>query len=159
IKCGSSQVQQAGAQAGFVYYIRERSSCEDSLSGNSRSYRWWRTHSCVPRRDSSRRIWMATKVEQGVENSLDAARRSACATSLRVKLTRCPFCFRAVYLSRSSFSRPNMTRILSIVTLLLGLSSVSLSQIVTGAIVGSATDASGGGVANVAITVSNMQTG
>src|SRR6059036_68980 len=52
--------------------------------------RWsltWRTHSCVPRRDSSRLPVRAqdshsvSKSRAGVEMSLDTARRSACATS------------------------------------------------------------------------------
>jgi len=41
----------------------------------------WRTHSCVPRRDSSRRLvlnWHHTRTS--VETSLDTARMSACAT-------------------------------------------------------------------------------
>jgi hypothetical protein len=41
----------------------------------------WRTHSCVPRRDFSRRLvlsWRYTRTS--VETSLDTARMSACAT-------------------------------------------------------------------------------
>src|SRR5229473_2973341 len=42
----------------------------------------WRTHSCVPRRDSSRRLFGSDDDSRAsVETSLDAARRSACATS------------------------------------------------------------------------------
>jgi hypothetical protein len=41
----------------------------------------WRTHSCVPRRDSSRRLVLNLSHRQAsVEMSLDAARTSACAT-------------------------------------------------------------------------------
>src|SRR5437879_13698046 len=41
----------------------------------------WRTHSCVPRRDSSRRLLVNfDQPRQSVETSLDAARKSACAT-------------------------------------------------------------------------------
>src|SRR6266571_5252998 len=49
--------------------------------------RSWRTHSCVPCRDSSRHLLCSlTRCAShargpGVEKSLDAARRSACATS------------------------------------------------------------------------------
>jgi hypothetical protein len=42
----------------------------------------WRTHFCVPRRDSSRRLvstWNLIR-RTGVEMSLDTARTSACAT-------------------------------------------------------------------------------
>ncbi|MGO9617719.1 MAG: hypothetical protein ACLP6W_15060, partial [Bryobacteraceae bacterium] len=39
----------------------------------------WRTHSCVPRRHSCRRL--ASRARAGVEKSLDTARTSACATS------------------------------------------------------------------------------
>src|SRR2546422_10928082 len=52
----------------------------------------WRTHSCVPCRDSSRHLLCSlTRCASpargpGVEKSLDAARRSACATSA----TTCP---------------------------------------------------------------------
>src|SRR5213083_2036693 len=52
----------------------------------------WRTHSCVPCRDSSRHLRCSlTRCAShargpGVEKSLDAARRSACATSA----TTCP---------------------------------------------------------------------
>jgi protein SCO1 len=38
---------------------------------------WWRTHSCVPRRQSCRRMVQA---QRRVETSLDTARMSACAT-------------------------------------------------------------------------------
>ena len=41
----------------------------------------WRTHSCVPRRDSSRRLVLNLYHRQAsVETSLDAARMSAYAT-------------------------------------------------------------------------------
>src|SRR6266702_8968672 len=52
----------------------------------------WRTHSCVPCRDSSRHLLCSLTRSAshargpGVEKSLDAARRSACATSA----TTCP---------------------------------------------------------------------
>ncbi len=41
---------------------------------------WWRTHSCVPRRHSCRRLWTARKLSVG--RSADTARRSACATRI-----------------------------------------------------------------------------
>jgi hypothetical protein len=42
----------------------------------------WRTHSCVPRRDSSRRLVLNlyNRQTRRVETSLDTARKSACAT-------------------------------------------------------------------------------
>src|SRR5438132_13551556 len=41
----------------------------------------WRTHSCVPRRDSSRRLLVNfDQPRQSVETSLDSARKTACAT-------------------------------------------------------------------------------
>ena len=43
----------------------------------------WHTHSCVPRRDFSRRL-PDSCTQRGVETSLDTARGSACATSLRM---------------------------------------------------------------------------
>src|SRR5713101_3933616 len=43
----------------------------------------WRTHSCVPRRDSSRRSLVSWyKTRTSVETSLDAARMSARATTI-----------------------------------------------------------------------------
>jgi hypothetical protein len=48
----------------------------------------WRTHSCVPRRDSSRRLVLNLYHRQAsVEMSLDAARMSAYATVRQRVLT------------------------------------------------------------------------
>src|SRR6516165_2500676 len=41
----------------------------------------WRTHSCVPRRDSSRRL-PESSPEPGLDMSVEAAGTSACATAL-----------------------------------------------------------------------------
>ena len=48
----------------------------------------WRAHSCVPRRDSSRRL-AGCNTSAGVETSLDAARTSAYATSKTITLLAC----------------------------------------------------------------------
>src|SRR5258708_26652597 len=51
------------------------------MTSNCRVAAPWRTHSCVPRRDSSRRLFGIDENSQaGVEMSLDAARMSACGT-------------------------------------------------------------------------------
>src|SRR2546422_8659486 len=52
-----------------------------------------------------------------------------------------------------------MKRTAGLAALVFNLTSIALSQIVTGAIVGSATDASGGVAPKVGIAVTNMQTG
>ena len=45
------------------------------------SFELWRTHSCVPRRDSSRR--KDADLRHSVHTSVNAARTSACATAVQ----------------------------------------------------------------------------
>src|SRR5580704_11812344 len=49
-----------------------------SRSHNTNLTEMWRTHSCVPRRHSCRRL--AKSQQHGVHTSVNAARTSACAT-------------------------------------------------------------------------------
>src|SRR5215467_2504776 len=64
------------------YGDRSESSCTTSPENLRKPRRFsWRTHSCVPRRDSSRRL-PESSPESGVDMSVEAAGTSACATAL-----------------------------------------------------------------------------
>src|SRR5258708_2308297 len=65
-----------------IWYSDRIQASQMETSSGSNSNLSWRTHSCVPRRDSFRRLFgNDDNSKTGVERSLDAARTSACATS------------------------------------------------------------------------------
>ena len=77
---GDLRFTRAGAQAEATMATKGWRTNNFTLRGGQ----MWRKHSCLPRRHSCRRS--LPQARRSVELRLDAARRSACATTAAVKL-------------------------------------------------------------------------